>query len=162
MVILLRFLIDDVTNPLKYSDDRLSQLLLVGAKLVVADIAFSQSYTVSISDLILSPDPTESATRDDSFVNLVALKSACILDNTIARTAAGKAVLVKEGPTMFDKRTIAKSLLDILSKGYCALYEEAKYQYQAGSGVAGSAIMTPFRMAYTGYAGGNYSDWRFR
>ncbi len=129
-----------------YPDTRLQELLLVSAQLVQPLASFPNAYTVNISELLLTPDPTALNTRDDSFINLVLIKSACIIDNSEARLAAGKGVLLKDDKTTVDARTQALTKLDILKRGWCVNFNDALYAYMLGNVSLGMAITGPFRI----------------
>jgi hypothetical protein len=109
----------------------------------------------------IQPDPTDSAggTRDESYMNLTCLKAASIIDNNSAIIAANRAIMVKDGTSSIDLRTMVKAKLELLEKGWSAAYEEAKLEYMAGqSRVAGAAVMTPFRLFAQGMYGGGFSN----
>lgn len=153
--ILLRHMIADLDNPPKYDNNRLEQLILVSAKLVMAEVEFSTTYTVSVYTHSMSPDPTTSSPADDSFINLVVLKAACLMDGAESRTAAGKSVSFREGPSSFDNRGAAAARLAILKDGWCKAYNDAKFEYENNnSSTAGLAILSPFRLSP--YGTGNY------
>jgi hypothetical protein len=144
----------DETAP-AYSDDRLEQLVALAAKQVAAEgMVFNQAFAGSVADSTIAPDPTLAATRDDSFANLVTLKAVCILDQSDARVAANRAILVKDGSSAIDLSKVSAEKLRLLDKGWCAVYADAKFEYQSlrTSAVAGAVILTPFRL----YAQGSY------
>lgn len=147
MTTTLRVLINDVDAAL-YTDAKLQNLLSVAAFQVVQEVMFEQFYTIRPDPTTpsISPDPTESATRDDSFINLVILKAAAITDRGAATLAVRRAVSFREGASAVDLEASMRGWLDLLKKGWDAVYKEAKLQYQCGlTPVAGVAVMTPFR-----------------
>lgn len=157
MVTILRVLVNDV-DAKTYSDSSLVKVLLVAAFQVGLEMSFSQQFAVDIGNESISPDPTAVATKDDSFVNLTCLKAACITDRGAAILAAKQAIAVKDGSSAIDLRGNLQGKLKLLEKGWCAVYEDAKMEYltmQSG-GIAGAAVMTPFRLyAQGGYTHGN-------
>lgn len=155
MVPTLRIMIGDVdeTAP-TYSDDRLEQLLALGAKQVAGEAAFTQAFAASVENAEISPDPTLAATRDDAFVNLVTVKACCILDHADARVAANRAVLVRDGGSSIDLSAVSREKRALLAQGWCKVYASEKFDYQNArvSGAGGALIVTPFRL----YAQGAY------
>ncbi len=151
----LRVLVNDMDSPQTYSDDKLERVLVVAAFQVLLEATFSQDFVVSISNASILPDPTLGAGKDESFVNLFCLKSACIIDRGGAVAAAQRAISVRDGSSAVDLRGVFGAKLQLLEKGWCAVYEDSKLDYQAGrSRVAGAAIVSPFRLFATGGYGG--------
>lgn len=147
MTEILRVLVGDTEDTPTHSDDKLLRLLVVAAYQTVNEVDFQQDYTVAILNQTISPDPTVAATRDESFVNLASMKAACILDRSSAILAASRAISVRDNGAAVDLRGVFGANLKLLEKGWCAVYEETKLQYQANRrGIAGAAIMTPFRL----------------
>jgi hypothetical protein len=142
-----------------YSDDRLEQLVALAAKQVSTEgMVFNQTFVGNVADSAITPDPTLDATRDDNFANLVTLKAVCILDQTDARVAANRAILVKDGSSAIDLSKVASTKLRLLEMGWCAVYADAKFEYQSlrTSAVAGAVILTPFRLYAQGAFGGGF------
>jgi hypothetical protein len=159
LVEILRVLINDTSDTPTYSDARLQKLLVVAAFQVVQELTFSQEFTVTVSTTTISPDPTAAATLEESFSNLVCIKAACILDRGNAGTAARSGIYVQDGRSAVDLRGMAANKMALLDKGWCAVLEDEKLEYQAGqTRVAGAAVMTPFRA----YANGPYYTHRER
>lgn len=157
MTTILRVLVADPAST-TYTDDTLQQTLVVAAFQVIQQVTFDQAYTLSISNVTIVPDPTLTATQDDSFVNLVTLKAACIVDRGAAITAANQAIFVRDGSSTIDLREILKGKLALLAKGWCAVYEEARLEFLTNKqSVAGAAVMTPFRTVATGSTQGVYN-----
>jgi hypothetical protein len=147
MVRLVRFMIGDINEPYKYSDERLQELIVVAAQLTKSAIPFTKEYIIDSDDLELLPDPTdtEGGTRDDSFVNLVVLQAACILDQSEARSAAARGIAIRDGSSSIDLRANVQARLEILKVGWCANFAKAKYEYYSNSLSAGKGIVGPFR-----------------
>jgi hypothetical protein len=107
MVLMFRSLIGDLDET-KYTDERLKQVLVVGAYNVVNDADFSNSYAVSVSSVSISPDPITE--KDTDFSVLTLYKSACILVGSEAKTESSNAIAIKDGPSSIDLRGVSRSL----------------------------------------------------
>lgn len=153
MTELLRVMVNDMEDTPTYTDDRLERVLAVAAFQVLQELRFSFPYVVSLANTTIMPDPTDPASKDESFVNLVALKAACIIDQGSAVVAAQRAIAVKDGGSSVDLRGVFAGKFALLEKGYCAIYKDSKKEYQAGQvRIAGAAVMGPFRLyAYGGW-----------
>lgn len=146
-----------------YSEENLVRLLVVSAQMVATELAFTQDYASDIEALDITPDPCDrdAGTRDDSFINLVCIKAACIINRGDAFKAAGVAMKVRDiGGVSIDNVDKFKAKFALLEKGgWCAVYESEKFDYQMGNvTVAGIAILSPFRTV-AGW-GNNFADWR--
>lgn len=145
---ILRALIDDMDdeNP-TYTDEKLERVLLVAAFQVNIEAEFTTDYTVNIQGSELDPDPTDPDTTDDSFVNLMCLKAACIIDRGRAITASEQAVSIKEFSTNVNLTTIAAARQKLLEKGgWCPVFDEQLTKHQlSAQGIVGAAVLGPFR-----------------
>jgi hypothetical protein len=142
---IVRHLIGDVDyDNSTYSEDRIHETILVCAQLVNAELDFANTYTIDVDQCTLSPDPTV-GTKDDGFINLVALKAACLILNSEFRTSASKAFNIVDGPSRIDGRDVANSQKE-LAKNMCGLYEDAKKAYRVGNLSVGAAIVGPYRI----------------
>ena len=149
MTQILRNLIgDNIPENQTYGDDRLYQAILTAAQLVQTEVSFPNSYTIKVDCVSLVPDPT-SGSRDDGFINLVSLKAACIIAMGEYKISARSAMVIKDGPSSMDGKDVAKARQE-LAKNYCAGYQSAKMEYQAGYRSAGEAIVGPHRTIYSG------------
>lgn len=147
MVTMLRVMVNDLGST-TYTDNSLVKVLLLAAIQVQQEITFDTAYTVDISNETLSPDPTVTATKDDSFTNLVCLKAAAIADHGSAILAARRAIAVKDGSSSIDLRGSMQGWLALLEKGWRAVYDQAKKEFILGqAAVAGAMVLTPFRTA---------------
>lgn len=144
---ILRVMVGDF-DATKYANATLERVLAVAAFTVAAEqLDFTQDYSVNVVTKTITPDPSAEATRDDSFINLVCMKAACIIDQGSAANAAAQAIAVKDGSSAVDLRGILQGKLALLDKSWCAHYEDAKFEHQLEqSRVAGAAVMTPFRL----------------
>jgi hypothetical protein len=146
MPIILRNIINDYATTPKYTDNRLQQLILVAAQLLQQDLDFTTSYIIDIQNSLLTPDPTittSTFTRDDAFINLVILRSACVLSMGEFRQAGG-GIIVRDMNLNIDTR---KNLpgLQLSVKNFCDLYNQAKWEYQTGAGNVGEAVLGPYK-----------------
>ena len=149
MITLLRVLVDDLSSPYTYTDGRMTQVLAVAAQLVTAELNFPYDFQVNIQALTITPNPTDRAgTRDDNFINLVCIKAACLIERGESRKSVGQSIAIRDGSSSIDLRGSMDGRLKLLEKGWCAVYEDTKLEYQASrnGAIAGAAIMTPFRV----------------
>ena len=145
MVRIVRTLVGDLSSTPTYDDARLEEAILVNAQLVQMDVDFPNSYTVDVDELLLTPDPTDRSggTRDDSFINLVCLKTACMITLSELRTAAGQSIAIKDGDSSIDLRGTLQGRVEVIKHSWCKEYENAKLEYVAGNRVPGRAIVGP-------------------
>ena len=147
MSTILRYLIDDVdSSKYKFSDNRIETTLLVAAQLVNIDVDFNNTYTINVETCKLSPDPTESATREDAFINLVCLKAACVMVGSQVRSEAANSISIKDGPSAIVLRGVS-STLTVLYKDLCEKYDKLLLDYQAGNSIGGQSILGPYSPA---------------
>lgn len=141
---MVRHLINDLdeTN-YKYSDSRIEKSILVSSFLVLNDAEFVNSYSVNVEQCSLSPDPTDTQTKDDPFVALVALKTSSIIIGSEVRSEASNAISIKDGPSAIDLRGVA-STLSILYKDLSEKYDNMLLDYRAGGSIGGQAILGPY------------------
>lgn len=148
--IILRYMINDLSDTPTYTDNRLSTLFLVSAQMTQSEIGFSTTYSIDIPGTGLSPDPTEPDSRNDAFINLTCLKAACILGRGEAKIAAGQAIEIKDGSSSISLKGVGSSKL-LVSNNYCKDYEDAKFDYLVTGGnldgnVPGEFIVGPFKI----------------
>lgn len=140
IVRVVRFLIDDIDCS-TYTDDRLEETVIVAAQLSQLEIDYDTTYSIDVDELTISPDPT--SPRDDSFINLVSMKAACIILSAEAKAATGQAVKVTDGPSTIDMTLVYKAKQE-RAKDVCDAYKQAVLQYQAGTRSVGEAIIGPY------------------
>ena len=144
MVIMLRHVVNDLdSSSYSFTDDRLEESILVSAQLVSTEIDFENTYTIDVDGLILTPDPTALADKDDAFINLVVLKASCVILGSEVRSNALNSIALKDGPSSIDLRGITSGLTT-LYQHLCEKYEASVMQYKAGSSIAGQAILSPY------------------
>ena len=148
-ITLLRVLIDDLSSPQTYNDKRLTQVLAVAAQLVTNELNFPSKFRVDIQALTIEPSPVDrESTRDENFINLVSIKAACLIDRGETRKSVGQGIAIRDGSSSIDLRGSMEGRLKLLERGWCAVYDDTKLEYQANRNgtIAGAAIMTPFRV----------------
>ena len=146
MVTMLRILLNDNEDGVQtFTDKRLEQVLVMSASLVQQEINLDNSYTIQFLCGSISPDPTDSATEDSTFVNLVVMKSACMIDVGSLRAAAFAAgIKAKCGPAVIETLKRMDGFKTLIEEGYCAMYAEMKNDYQFGNTSHLKAILSPF------------------
>jgi hypothetical protein len=142
IVRMVRFLINDI-DATSYSDDRLEETVLVSAQLLISGVDFDNTYTVDVDTLTLSPDPTTLTTKDNNFINLLAIKTACIILGSEAKTLAAQSYRIKDGPSSIDI-SMAYQATKQLYTDLCDKLDKMILDYKAGNSVAGQAIITPY------------------
>jgi len=134
-LIYLRHIVDDTDEDnYEYSDKRLTTLIFVAASYVSSDIA--AGYDISLCGQTISPDP------DSNFINLVALRAACMLTRSVHTSWARNDFKVSDGPTTVDVKGMAdksKAAADSI----CQQYEKAKTDHLMGRTLTGYIVSTP-------------------
>jgi hypothetical protein len=138
---MVRVLIGDMGTTPTYCDDRIQRVILVGTHQVINDVAFPVTYTLNIVTMTMTPDPTDSP-RDEAFLYLVSLKSACLIMSGEARTYAISSMKITDGPSSVDTGASFTNV-KILAEGLCNAYLKAKNDYIMGTLAPGAAILTP-------------------
>lgn len=143
--IIVRSLINDFGQTTEYSDERMVQIISVAARYTTIDIDFNTKYSIDVVNNNINPDPCNINTRDDDFISFVALKAACLLDQSTYRTKAlTEGIKTKLGPAELDISGNLDGFKTILSMGPCALYESLSQQYSFGNISTMRAILSPF------------------
>ncbi len=143
ITLMLRAVLADLDDENEtYTDERLEQLIAVAAKFVNQDL--ETSYVVNITSPDITPDPVTN--NDDLFVNLVVIKSACLIDHGNLRIKAALAGLeAVAGPARLkvggDNFASFRTLVEV---GACAMYKTLLQDYKLGSGVICHGILSPF------------------
>ena len=141
--IIVRTLINDVSDTPTYSDERLLQVIVVAAKHIKYNINLDTVYTVDIVNPSISPDP--SVINDDLFVMLVSLKSACLFDQSSLRTkAATEGIRAALGPATLQVAGSLAGMKMILEQGPCATFAELAFKTDIKQASAIRAILSPF------------------
>jgi hypothetical protein len=141
--IIVRTLINDWEDQPVYSDERLTQVIVVAARYVQIDVELPNTYVIDISNPQITPDPVD--TKDDIFIGMVALKSACMMDQSSLRTkAAMEGIRAALGPASLSVGGSLEGLNTIIAKGPCALYTELKDTWNISEASSIRAILSPF------------------
>lgn len=150
MTTIVRYLISDVDSTnYTYSNRRVETTVLVAAQIVLMEADFENIYTVDVEQCHLNPDPTDpttglsTANKDDAFINLVSLKTACMIMGSEMKTQALNAVRVSDGPSSIDYTAVATNI-KFLYEYSCKTYEEYKFNYAAGNNAVGKAVLSPY------------------
>lgn len=143
---IVRILINDYVSPYTYSDARLEQTILVAAQYVQSDVNLDHHYTVDIVGNTLTPDPTQiTPTKDTIFINLVGLKTACIVDQSTYRTkAAMEGIRAALGPASLAVSGSSSAWKFMLESGPCGTYDELTSHWDVANANAVRAIFSPF------------------
>lgn len=146
MTEILRVMLGDF-EATEYTDNVLQRLIVVAAQFTANELDFSQTFTANINSLDIIPDPTNSESRDDPFINLTCMKAACLANRGDSWIKSKKALVIKDiGGIMVDTRDVFKAKYNLLLKGgWCPVYEEEKLIYETTGSVPGKAILSPFR-----------------
>jgi len=145
MSTIVRHLINDVdSSNYQFSDNRIETSILVAAQLVVSEVEFPNTYDINVESCTLSPDPTDDGSRDNDFITLICLKTACIILGGEVRGGSGNAISIKDGPSAIDLRGVTQTLM-ALFKDMCEKYEQALFSYESGeSSINGQSILSPY------------------
>jgi hypothetical protein len=157
MTTMVRYIINDTdTDSPTYSDSRIQTSIVVAGQLVNNEIDFIQTYTIGVTGVAIAPDPT-TPTRDDAFLNIVSLRTGCIILGSEMKTEGYNAVSVSDGPSSINM-TGRIAGLKVLQADVCQKYEEAKTQYKLDGNV-GHAIFSPYAPGTNVVNGvGNYNN----
>lgn len=139
---IVRFLVDDL-EAATYSDDRLEETIIVAAQLLLDTMDFNNTYTVDVDTLSLSPDPTTLSTKDNMFINALALKTACIVLGSEAKTLAAQNYTIKDGPSSISTAGAYQAIKQ-MHKEMCDKLDKFLFDYRAGNSIAGQAVLTPY------------------
>ena len=93
MTTIVRHLVNDVdSSSYTFSTDRLETTILVAAQLMIMNVDFNNTYDINVETSTLSPDPTDTDTKDDPFIALACLRAACIIVGSEIRKESGNAI----------------------------------------------------------------------
>lgn len=143
LTIITRTLINDFNEPYTYSDDRIQQILTISAKYVQFDVNIEQKYSVDVTNINISPDPT--SINDEIFISLVCLKAACLVDQATFRTkAALEGIKASLGPASLAVGGNLSGWKTLLELGPCATYDELTSHWDVKDATAVKSILSPF------------------
>jgi hypothetical protein len=143
--IIIRTLINDLADSPLYDDQRILQLAVVAAQYVLMEVNLDKDYYIDVVDIEITPDPSAPETRDTDFIGFIAMKSACLLDQSTFRTkAAGEGLRAALGPASLSVTGTLGGYKDILNLGPCKLYDQLVLDHNIGNATAVRAILSPF------------------
>ena len=143
IITIVRTLINDTVSPYTYSDNRLTQTIVVAATYVQFDVVLDHTYQVNVVTPDIVPDPT--ADNDSIFISLVSLKAACIIDQSQLRTkAAMEGIRAALGPASLSVGGSLAGFKMILEHGPCALYDGLVEHWDVANATAVRALFSPF------------------
>jgi hypothetical protein len=143
LTIIVRNLINDLSESPTYSDARIKQLLAVAAQYVQFDVVLDHEYVVNVVNSTISPDPT--LDNDTIFMSLVCLKAACLVDQSTLRTKASmEGIRASLGSASLSVGGNLAGYKMILDHGPCALYDELTSHWDVSNASAIHAIFSPF------------------
>lgn len=141
--IIVRTLINDLGENPTYSTDRLLQTIAVAATYVQFDVVLDHQYDVNVETQSITPDPTDD--RDEIFISLVSLKTACIIDQSNFRTkAVMEGIRAALGPAQLSLNGSLSGWKEILQHGPCALYAGLVEHWDVSNATAIAAVLSPF------------------
>ena len=146
-LIMLRTMLNDAgCAGVRYTPQRLEDLLITSAYLLPLEIHFPTTYVVDVEVRTITPDPIKQ-TDGDEFINFMVLKSACIADEGNFRTAAlAQGVTARLGPASLQTNSYGQYLGTLLNEGPCKAYNRLVEVYNMsydGSKII-RAVMSPF------------------
>jgi hypothetical protein len=140
MTTIVRHLVNDIdSSSYTFATDRVETTILVAAQLMIMNVDFNNTYEINVEASTLSPDPTDTDTKDNPFIAL-----ACLLS-------------IKDGPSAIDLRGVTNTLT-VLYQDLCKKYEDALLDYRAGNSVVGQSVLGPYSPGSHHIRGGTYSD----
>lgn len=142
-IITTRVLVNDLNTPYEFSDDRITQILVVAGKYVQFDVNLDYVYDIDVVNQTISPDPTVS--NDSIFISLICLKAACIIDQSTYRTkAALEGIRTALGPAQLSITGQSAAWRTMLEQGPCAAYDELTSHWDVKEATAIAAVLSPF------------------
>jgi hypothetical protein len=144
--IMVRTLINDLTDTPVYSDDRIEQIVVVAARYAIQEINFISKYTIGIDNISIKPDPTTATSAENTvFIGFVALKAACLCDQSTFRTKAiNEGIKTSLGSASLQVAGNLAGYKTILDEGPCAMYQQLKMEYNIGNATAVASVLSPF------------------
>lgn len=143
--IIIRSLINDLSGTPTYSNERIVQLSVVAAQYVLFDVSLQTDYSIDIVNKCITPDPADLEKRDSDFIGFIALKAACILDQSTFRDKAkSEGIKTSLGSAKLDVSGSLSGYKTILDQGPCYTYLHLVQQYNIGNAAALQAVLSPF------------------
>lgn len=96
---IVRTLMQDQGVEVEYAEEDILKMILVAAYTtqMSSRSTFGNVYKIRVDDDILTPDPTSTATRDDSFIIIVAYKTVINFIKAEIRTGLSQVTRIKDG-----------------------------------------------------------------
>lgn len=140
----VRVLINDMDATQTYTDDRIERVVIIAANQVLQEVQFPTAYSIDIAEAEISPDPTSLSTKDNGFINLVSLKTAClIISGELKQYSLVGGISVNDGPSSINMSNVFGNLKD-LQKSICGEYARYKLEYKLSQSINnGQVVMTP-------------------
>ena len=143
--IIVRALVNDLSDQPVYSDERIQQTIVIAAQYVEFDVVLDNKYVVNIVNPDIIPDPTTLDIKDTIFISLVSLKAACIIDQSTFRTkAAMEGIRASLGSASLSVGGSLAGWRTILEEGPCALYAALTEHWDVQNATAIASILSPF------------------
>jgi hypothetical protein len=146
-LIMLRTMLNDAgCDSVRYTPQRLDDLLITSAYLLPIEVNFKNDYVVDVELRTVTPNPIDQEDGDE-FINLLVLKAACMADEGNFRTAAlAQGVTARIGPASLQTSSYGQYLGTLLNEGPCKAYTTLVELYNMsydGSKII-RAVMSPF------------------
>ena len=133
-------------DSVRYTPQRLSDLLITSAYFLPLENNFKTTYVVNVEARTISPDPIDQ-TDGDEFINFMVLKSACLADEGNFRTAAlAQGVTARIGGASLQTSSYGQYLGTLLNEGPCKSYTKLVEIYNMsyeGAKIL-RAVLSPF------------------
>ena len=131
-LIMLRTMLNDAgCSTVKYTPQRLDDLLITSAYFLPIEINFNSSFVVNVETRTVTPDPGLTTTTDEGNFRTAALSQG---------------VMARCGPAVLQTSSYGQYLGTLLNEGPCKSYEELKkrYNFSYNGGKILRAVMSPF------------------
>lgn len=134
----------DSTN-YTYCDTDLQRKILTAINLMQIEIDFDVDYVADIVAETLTPDPTEASPKDNEFMTLAALKTACLIERSeVTKLTSGDVQQITDNGFTIKTGDIGANKLKALGANWCIAYSQAKNNFLSGAGIFGRAVVSPF------------------
>ena len=144
LILMLRAIINDYDGS-QYSDDRLTHLLYVASRIVLAEIRDLKAYSIDGDEAFFEIDPTPT----DLLNSLIVTKAACLLTLSELKLAAQISGLsARCGPATISANESRSAWDTLIKYGPCKAYDDLKQKIEFydpfATGSYYTAILTPF------------------
>lgn len=143
--ILVRSAIGDTADPPKYTDAQLAPVILTAAFATIFNVPSLTTYTVDVENQVLTPDPTDPDTLDNTFAYILTLKASTMILLSEVRRYGQQAIAIRDGTSAIDLKRDLKALT-ALAQAYSKELESAIYYAIRSSGeYAGRMVISPYK-----------------